>query len=117
MNKKLFLLYSIVISVIASCTFEKVTPLPEGCTTTTYFTVDIKPILDAKCVTCHNSTPSYMNGGDFSTFDLFKAKVEDGSVTDRVFNKRDMAPVGFDQLTEAEKAKLRCWINQGAPNN
>ena len=58
-----------------------------------------------------------MNGGDFTDFSLLQEKVNDGSVVDRVFNKKDMAPIGYDQLTEAEKSMLRCWIEQGAPNN
>jgi len=112
-------LLSIVLSVfvISSCTFEKAVPLPVGCTTTMYYATNIKPFIDSKCVTCHSTIPSYMNGGDFSSFPLFKEKIDDGSVADRVFHKKDMAPTGYPQLTEAEKAMLRCWIEQGATNN
>lgn len=103
--------------LLTSCTFEKSIPLPAGCSTTIYYATDIKPFIDSKCVTCHSNVPSYMNGGDFSSFSLFKEKVVEGKVADRVFNRKDMAPIGYEQLTEVEKAKLKCWIEQGAPNN
>lgn len=117
MGKKLTILTVFCSLIVVSCTFEKVVPLPAGCTTTMYYATDIKPFIDSKCVTCHSNVPSYMNGGDFSNFSLLKEKIEDGSVEDRVFNRKDMAPIGYDQLTEVEKAKLKCWIKQGAPNN
>lgn len=115
--KKAFLATMLFTLLITACTSEKAVPLPAGCNTTIYFETDIKPFIDSKCVTCHSNVPSYMNGGDFSSFSLLKEKVDDGTLMDRVFNKKDMAPTGYDQLTEAEKAMLRCWIEQGAPNN
>lgn len=116
MKTKLLAIFSSIF-LLTSCTFEKAVPLPAGCTTTMYYSTDIKPFIDSKCVTCHSSVPSYMNGGDFSSFSLFKEKIDDGSVVDRVFKRKDMAPIGYDQLTEGEKAMLKCWIEQGAPNN
>lgn len=115
--RKLLLIAIISALAITSCTFEKAVPLPAGCNTTMYYETDIKPFIDSKCVTCHSSVPSYMNGGDFSSFSLLKEKIDDGSLVDRVFNKKDMAPTGYYQLTEVEKAMLKCWIEQGAPNN
>ena len=76
---------------ISSCTFEKAVPLPAGCTTTMYYSTDIKPFIDSKCVTCHSNVPSYMNGGDFSSFSLFKEKIDDGSVACRVKGGRQQS--------------------------
>lgn len=115
--KKLLVLLIFALLFLGSCTFEKAVPLPAGCTTTMYYATDIKPFIDSKCVICHSSTPSYMNGGDFTDFNHLKEVINDGTFKDRVFNKKDMAPTGYEQLTEAELGKLRCWIDQGAPNN
>lgn len=115
MKKLLVLLVSAIF--LGSCTFEKAVPLPAGCTTTMYYATDIKPFIDSKCVVCHSNVPTYMNAGDFTDFNLLKGLINDGTFKDRVFNKKDMAPPGSEQLTEAELGKLRCWIDQGAPNN
>lgn len=115
--KKLLLLPIFAAFFLGSCTFEKAVPLPSGCTTTMYYATDIKPFIDSKCVVCHSNVPTYMNADNFMDFNVLKEKINDGTLKDRVFNKKDMAPPGAEQLTEAELGKLRCWIDQGAPNN
>lgn len=112
--KKIFLIISLVTFLYSSCTFEKSTPLPVGCTTTMFYQTDIKPIIDAKCVSCHTTGASQ---GDFTTYGVVKAKVDNGTFKNRVFTLKDMPPGGSTQLTEEELGKLKCWVDQGAPNN
>ena len=115
--KKLILLSLLSALTFGSCTFEKVVPLPVGCTSTMFYETDIKPFMDAKCSVCHNSTPTYMSAADFTNFNILKEKIDNGSFKNRVFNIKDMAPTGYDQLTAEELGKLRCWLDQGSPNN
>jgi uncharacterized membrane protein len=99
----------------ASCSFEKAEPLTLGCSTTMSFASDIKSFIDSKCVTCHAAGGS--GTGDFSDFNVFKSKADDGTLKARVFISKDMAPALSPQLTEEELGKLKCWMEQGAQNN
>ena len=117
MKKQVFFVAISFSIILASCTFEKVVPLPEGCNETVFYLKDVKPIIEAKCVTCHSSVPTYLNAADFTNYSIIKEKIDDGSFKNRVFNLKDMAPSGSNQLTEMELAKLRCWLGQGAHNN
>ncbi|HEY0030733.1 MAG TPA: cytochrome c [Bacteroidia bacterium] len=101
--------------LMASCTFEKAQPLPVGCTTTIFYATDIQPMINSKCVSCH--TAGGTGTGDFTSYTGLKAKAESGSLNTRVFVLKDMPPAGNPQLTEDELSKLKCWIEQGAPNN
>ena len=112
--KKIFLIALLSSLLLGSCTFEKSEPLPAGCTTTIYYIADIKPIIDSKCVTCHTTGASQ---GDFTSYAVVKAKVDNGSFKNRVFTIKDMPPGGNPQLSEPELAKLKCWMDQGAPDN
>lgn len=112
--KKIFLIAALSSFLLISCTFEKSQPLPAGCTTTMFYVIDIKPIIDAKCVTCHTTGAIQ---GDFTDFNILKTKIDAGSFKNRVFIQKDMPQAGSPQLTEEELGKLKCWLDQGAPNN
>ena len=116
MKKIITLLFAMSVFVTA-CTFEKASPLPAGCTATMFYAVDIKPIISSKCSIpgCHEPTGS--GTGDFTTYAGVKAKVDDGTINNRVFLVKDMPQSGFPPLTEDEKSKLKCWMQQGAPDN
>jgi hypothetical protein len=100
---------------LISCTFEKAEPLSVGCDTSLFYATDIKPIIDSKCVVCHNSAGS--GTGDFTDFNVLKSKVESGIFKTRVFTLKDMPEASSTPLTEVELEKLRCWVEQGALNN
>lgn len=114
MKKNFFALAGISI-FFASCTFEKAEPLSVGCTTPVSYAADIDTIIVEKCVICHTAGGS--GTGDFTNFSELKAKVDGGSFKTRVFILKDMPQAGYTQLTEAEIAKLKCWVEQGALNN
>ncbi len=113
--KKIIVSLFIITAFLSSCTFKKATPLPAGCTATMFFATDIKPIIDSKCVTCHFAGGS--GTGDFNIYTELKAKVDNGTFKTRVFTLKDMPQAGSPQLTEDELSKLKCWVEQGAPNN
>lgn len=78
------------------------------------YNITIKPILDANCtsVGCHNTGSA---NGDFTTYIGVHGKVTNGSFEKRVLNEKTMptfGPLSFD-----DRKKIKCWIDNGAPNN
>jgi uncharacterized membrane protein len=111
--KKITLLIFSVSLLATSCTFEKAAPLPVGCTNTMFFSTDIKPLFDTYCITCHFSGGS--GPGDFSLYADIKTYSE--TIKYRVFVSKDMPQAGSPQLSQDDLNKLKCWLDQGAPNN
>lgn len=75
---------------------------------------NIKPIIDGNCLSsgCHNAGSA---NGDFTTYAGLKAKVDNGSIDNRVIQQKNMPlnnPLATDELK-----KIKCWLNSGAPNN
>jgi hypothetical protein len=70
---------------------------------------------------CHFPAPAG-NGIDFTTYAGIKAKVDEGKVFARVFDRvpSQMPPDysnGPRALSDCEQILLRRWIDAGAPNN
>lgn len=78
------------------------------------YSTDILPIVTASCVKsgCHDAGSSK---GDYTTYDGLKAKVDNGTLQERVVEKQNM-PKGGDLLPE-QRARIKCWIVAGGPNN
>lgn len=72
---------------------------------------DLKPLFDTQCAIagCHvaNGAP-----GNFSTYAGIQARLPD--IRQRVCVVKDM-PLSPGQLTPCERAKVRVWIDAGAP--
>lgn len=78
------------------------------------FMSDINRIIRNNCIQsgCHNSGSLH---GDFSNYAGVKGKVNNGSIEKRVLIKKDMPnsrPLSLD-----ERKKIKCWLNNGAPQN
>ncbi len=75
---------------------------------------NIKPIIDGNCLSsgCHNAGSA---NGDFTTYAGLKAKVDNGSVDNRVIQQKTMPLSG--SLAMDDLKKIKCWLNSGAPNN
>jgi len=115
--KKFTILFFGISLIAISCTKEVGVPLPVGCTKTMFYAVDIKPIIDTKCATpgCHE--PAGTGNGDFTVFSGVQSKVDNGTIITRVYGAKDMPSAGSPQLTADELSNLKCWLDQGAPNN
>ncbi len=87
---------------ITSCSKEEVTC--DGSTPT--YDGDIKAIIDANCVDCHSEYDNY-NG--------LKASVDNGSFEREVISKQTMPRNG--SLTASQLSKIKCWLEQAAPEN
>ncbi len=100
---------------ITSCTKDKAANPAAivDCSKVT-FSGDIMPIMQNSCNTtgCHNA------GGaapmPLTSYSEIKIYVDNGMIADRVLVKGDMPPGG---LPEDQKKKIKCWIENGAPDN
>jgi len=90
------------LSLLASCNKNTVTC--DGSTRT--YDADIKSIIDANCVSCHSS---------YNNYDGLMSSVNDGSFEKEVLSKQSMPQNG--SLSEEELTKIKCWVDQGAPEN
>lgn len=83
------------------------------------FAKDIRPILAANCLGCHDGTPSAKSKYDLSKYDGVMTKIVPGQPdSSRLFTMLDqgrMPPGG--RLEAARIASVRNWIAEGAKNN
>lgn len=78
------------------------------------FSVDVKPILQAKCTLsgCHNAA-SGAGGTILETYSQVAAKA--ARIDARCVVQKNMPPTV--PLSTTETATLKCWIDSGTPNN
>jgi hypothetical protein len=79
------------------------------------FAADIKPIIDASCATAGCHVQGGSGNGIFENYSQVKAKVDNGSMRQRVVVQQDMPP--STPLTACQLAHFEQWLNEGAPNN
>lgn len=79
------------------------------------FTNDIMPIVQGNCSLsgCHIAGGS--GNGIFESYAGIKAKVDNGSLHQRVVVEKSMPP--SQPLNSCQINKIHAWINAGAPNN
>jgi len=76
---------------------------------------DISAIFTSKCITCHRA------GGDADGYSIsnyqevfdYRSSIQ----SDCLEGGNQMPKPGSPQLTDDEKAKLKCWLDNGAQNN
>lgn len=73
----------------------------------------IKPIIAAKCSiqACHDANSTVAK---FTIDSVVKSKADAGKIQSRVFELKIMPPPKYPQLTDEEKNKLKCWLDNGA---
>jgi uncharacterized membrane protein len=101
--------------VFLSCEKEEpAPPEPAGCVAK--YSADIAPIVTTKCAIsgCHVSGSSF---GDFTVYAELKQRADNGRIRKNVFELNTMPPSTQTQLTDAEKDKLKCWLDNGAPQD
>ena len=109
MKKALFILTLAAVTFFIACS-KKASPARVKLTT---YTVDIAPLLQAKCAPCH--MPS-KNGrkADFENYE--SAKRHATQMLDRVLmdpGQRGFMPFKNEKLPETEIALIKKWIDQG----
>jgi uncharacterized membrane protein len=93
---------SSTILLLTSCGKQEV--VCDGSTRT--YDADIKVIIDDNCVSCHSS---------YDTYSGVMTDVDNGSFETEVISRQSMPREG--DLTRDELTKIKCWLEQGAPEN
>jgi len=82
------------------------------------YSSSIKQIISNKCQGCHSSS-NPAGSYDFSTYAGIKARVNDGKLWGAVNHVSGYSPMpkNGNKLSTCELAKIKKWIDAGAPNN
>lgn len=100
-----------------SCTNDSTNDLLEETDITNVrYSINIKPIIDNNCISCHAATP--INGAPMSltTYNAVKAYVENGMLVDRISRNQGasgMMPLGGIRLPQQSINLIVEWGNQG----
>ena len=95
-------------------------PGPMGCDSTgVSYATDIAPIIEQNCYNgCHNGdNPS--SGFNLDTYNSIKAKVDEGRLYGAAAQLMGFVPMplGGDPIPDCDIAKIKGWIDEGAPDN
>ena len=114
------IIFLLITASLTGCYYDKEEELypmsQQECDTTNIsYSTDIEPIIANNCATsgCHQAGGN--GNGIFTNYAGLKAKVDNGSLHNRVVVVRDMPP--NSSLPECQVDKIDAWINAGAPNN
>lgn len=89
-------------------------------TTSVKYALDIVPILQGNCYSCHGSGSTGGSGGiDLSTYAKLKVYASNGYLVGNVTHAPGYVPMpyGQAQLPSCEVNKIVAWVHQGAQNN
>lgn len=81
----------------------------DPCNTVT-FTLDVKPIIDANCISCHSTS-----GGQSPNLETYQAISANANLVKSEVVAKTM-PIG-GSLTDAEIQAISCWVDNGALND
>lgn len=114
-------IFIIILSINSGCTNDNEEDLFPGCDSSNVtYSGTIVPLLQNEgCYNCHNQNGVAYNGVQVDHYEGLKAVVDDGrfyNVTHHVPGSPQM-PQGGEKIDDCNLAKIRQWINDGAPNN
>jgi hypothetical protein len=113
MKAKYLLVAIVLLYAVGSCKKDEYKNL-DCSTVSAKYGDNIKPIIISSCTqsSCHEQGSS---NGDFTTYAGLKEKVDNGSLEKRVLYDKNMPLTGA--LPLSERKKIKCWIENGAPDN
>ncbi len=120
-NKIALVFCTIGLCIMLSCDSDKLPPQETlDCGTNDYtYDANVKAIIDATCAytDCHVSG---FSDGDFTNYAGMVSRLDNGKITERVLEKRDMPPDYADGPTVLSDEQIKiftCWIQSGFPEN
>lgn len=105
----------LLVTALSSCEYNVENEEPfvdENCEITVSYSATIRPLIDGKCMPCHNGDGTEPLAPDLTTYDL----VESISGVIKIVTQTGVMPKN-GSLTDAEIAAIKCWVDQGALNN
>ncbi|MFT6503704.1 MAG: mono/diheme cytochrome c family protein [Crocinitomicaceae bacterium] len=76
------------------------------------YDADVAALISQKCLQCHGAGSS---NGNFSTYSGLSAVTSNGKFEQEVLTDRTMPQTG--SLSEAELNQIKCWVENGFPEN
>lgn len=123
--KKLIPVLSLVLIGFASCYKDNAEDMYPGTgsgpcdTANVTFSGVVKPIIDSRCATagCHNNAVA--SGIDLSAYSGVAGVANSGKLLSAITHdgQASFMPKGLPKLDDCTIAKIRVWVNAGAPNN
>lgn len=116
MNKyfRIFLGFTLCIFFCYGCEKENITPKTSAPTGTISFKNDIVPILQANCVSCHNSSGPSPNIAN-NPYENLQPYINKSSPTSSQVYVEISS--GMGNLSSTQEQEILKWIEQGALNN
>jgi hypothetical protein len=111
------------ILMLSACYYDKadiVYPPSAPCDSTNVtYSNTVVPILTARCYACHSGTASAGGGIKLDSYNAVLVQVNNGRLLGSIEQRPGFSPMpkGSPKMPECEIAKIRVWINAGAPNN
>lgn len=114
-------LLSLLLIFNISCTFDNEEDLfaDEVCLTEDVtFSGFVKPLIDTKCRSCHNSALASGNV-NLEDFSKLKPTIEDGRFLGSISHSPGLSPMpkGGAKLSDCDISKVEKWIAAGFPEN
>ena len=82
---------------------------------------DVLPILNSKCLTCHNtvSAPSIGNNINMEGYNNLKVYINNNKFIGAIRHSNGFSPMpkGSSKLPACEILKIESWVNAGSPEN
>lgn len=129
--KKLFtiVLISLAIAAVPGCYYDKaelIYPTTAGggagnnCDTANMrYSVEIINILSTNCYVCHGGTAASGGGFKLDTYNGLKNMVNNGKLMSAITHTGSASPMpkGGSKMPDCNIAKIKAWIDRGAPQN
>lgn len=113
-NKKLIVTGFILTLLVWSCEYnvEDENPIVGQCEEEVAYSNTIRPLIDAKCMPCHNGDGSEPFAPDLTTYN---GVASIATLVKEVTETGRMPKNGT--LTDQEIEDIGCWVDAGAPEN
>src|SRR6476661_3844288 len=92
------------------------TPTPTCDTVNMRYSVDVLPILQSNCYTCHSTANFAISGFNLENFSTLKAFADNGTLIGVITHASGYPPMpqGRAQLSDCNINKIRDWVQRGA---
>lgn len=77
------------------------------------YTLNIKPIIDQQCTSCHVPGGAIGAVGDFRSYSGLEPFLKNGKILETVVNEKSMPQGGG--MSQAQRDSINCWIAAGYP--